>query len=158
MAAIKEAVADLAKRTPRSLNDADFTALADAQARADAVMSMHGTRAGRPMDGETPDAYRLRHAKALQAHSDSWKGVDLTKLVADSAAFGIAEKAIYADAEAAAMRPVNGPSGELRSVTRVDSETGRRSIEWYGQGTFVRKFKQPKRLIAATNLGRRDRG
>jgi len=157
IAAIKSAVADLAKRTPRSMTDADYSALADAQARADAVMSMHGVRAGRPMDGETVDAYRLRQAKALQVHSDSWKDVDLTK-IADSTAFGIAEKAIFADAEAAALRPVNGPAGELRPVVRVDSETGRRTTEFYGRGTFVRQFKQPKRLIAATNLGRRDRG
>jgi len=88
----------------------------------------------------------------------TWKGVDLTKIVADAEAFKIAEGGIYADAEAAAMQPINGPAGELRAVARTDSDTGRRTIDFFGQGSFVRQFKQPRRLIAATNLNRRERG
>ena len=158
LAAIKMAVADLAKRTPRAMTDADYTAMAGIQARADSVLMMHGLRASRPQDGETIDGYRLRMASALKAHSATWKGVDLTKIVADAEAFKIAEGGIYADAEAAAMRPINGPTGELRAVARTDSDTGRRTIDFFGQGSFVRQFKQPRRLIAATNLNRRERG
>lgn len=113
---------------------ADADAMADAQAKADSVYSALGERAAAPMMGETVIGYRIRMARGLQKHSQAWKTTDLAKMARhDAEAFGNMEAAVYADAIAAARDPaVLGGEGELRQRVRVDSITGQRMIEWYG--------------------------
>jgi len=114
---IRRRIAEVEKKLPKQISDADYAAMADAQAKADEVFQAFGDHAPRPLDGESLILYRRRLARSLQKHSSDWGKVDLVA-IADSAAFDIAEKRIYADAMNAAMHPVDLPSGTLRMITR----------------------------------------
>ena len=74
--ATRKKIADLEKKLePRA--DTDVTAMTDAQAKADAVYSMFGKHAPRPLQGEELIPYRRRMLNDLKVHSENWKGVDL---------------------------------------------------------------------------------
>jgi 8-oxo-dGTP pyrophosphatase MutT (NUDIX family) len=148
--AIRKEVAELARKIPRQVNDEEYREMATIQARADEAFQGFGKHAPRPLDGETPLGYRRRLATALKVHSPDWKAVDLAA-VADSSGFDVIERRIYADAKAAAERPSDLKAGELRGVTRVDSETGRRETRFFGNGTFIGQLKRPS--SRATRLG-----
>lgn len=135
---------------PKPLTDADYDTMADQQARADEVFNAHGERAPRPMDGETPLAYRRRLTKALQSHSPRWKGANLTA-IADATTFDMIQEQVYADAVEAARRPTNVPKGTLRPITRTDSATGHRITEFVGNTSFVRGFKPRSRRVTQLN-------
>src|SRR5215469_4701344 len=132
---------------PRS--DDEHAAFADAQARADAVYNGFGLRAPRPLEGEGLVDYRRRLAAKLKMHSPVWKDVKLSQL--PDTAFGIAETAIYSDAEGAASRPIDLQPGELRMVTKIDPVTGGRVNVFYGQEHFTKAMGRPGRRIKSFN-------
>ena len=142
---IARKIADLDRRIPRILSEAELNQIADTQSKADSVAAAFGESASRPVQGENPRAYRIRMAGAFKKHSADWKDVDLTKV--DDAVLPLAEKAIYADAMAAANQPVSVPAGMLRERIRQD-DTGRRIKEFDGAPhTWMRGFKSPRRGV-----------
>lgn len=156
---IARRIADVESRLPKRLSDADYAAMADAQARADAVYSAFGDRAPRALEGETPLAYRRRLAKGVQMHSPRWKKSDLALIASvDSAAFAEIENDIYADALVSAKSPVDVPLGQLRAVNRTDSVTGHRMTEFYGEPrSWMSRFSTGRRkakLNLSPNAGR----
>lgn len=134
-------ISDMEKKLPAAMSDADFTALADAQARYDAVLNDFGKRAPRPLEGESVNAYSLRNLASLQANSPAWKDVDLSAIAATKA-FAIAEQQIIADSTAAAMSPGGLEPGQLLERVTTDRVTGHRVINFVGNGTFVRGLKR----------------
>lgn len=145
---VKRMIADLDARIPKQLSDADYAAMADSQARADDVYSAFGKRAPRPLDGESNVAYRRRLATGLKGHSKTWKEIDLLALT--DSALPIAEEQIYADAQTAALNPVDMEEGQLRPVVRRD-ETGRNVTTFHGRNTFIRAMARPSRRVV--NIG-----
>jgi len=146
---LTEQAATIARLTAmmKPKSDEEHAAFADAQARADTVFSGFGTRAPRPLEGESLTDYRKRLATKLKGHSTTWKGVKLSRL--DDDTFNIAESAIYADATTAAANPVDLEAGELRPVTKIDPTTGVRQIVFYGKESFVKGMGRPGRRVAA---------
>lgn len=139
-------LAALDKRIPKILSDAELNDIADTQSRADSVCAGFGETAPRPIQGESPRAYRVRVASKLKVHSEAWKGVDLAR--ADDAILDIAEKAIYADARAVADQPATVPEGQLREVIRAD-DTGRRIKTYIGDpDTWMSDFKSPRKRVS----------
>lgn len=132
-----------AQLTPKPLNDADYAAMADAQAKADSVYSAFGKQAPRPLNGENLLAYQKRLADGLKSHSPKWKDKDLAKV--DASIFSdIAEQAIYADAMEAATHPSASPEGGLRAVTK-DTGTGHRVTTFYGKPSdWMDDFRAPR--------------
>jgi len=141
---IAKRIADVEARLPMQMSDADFAALADAQAKADAVFSAFGDSAPRPLNGETLLAYRRRLATKLKGHSGAWKPVDLSTLNS-SAAFDVAEAQIYKDALDAARNPADLPHGELREIQKFDRVTGRTMREFVGSpSSWMSQFSSGK--------------
>lgn len=151
---MRDKIADMEKRMPKQLTDADYNAMTDAQARADEVFGAHGKRAPRPLDGEDLGAYRRRLAGALQPHSKDWKEVKLDA-IADETAFKIAEDRIYADAQTAANNPVDLPEGQLVMRTRRDPATGLVVNTFHGPQTFIHAMRPPARAVVGINTDRR---
>jgi uncharacterized protein (DUF2249 family) len=136
---------DLSARIPKVLADADRTAFADVQARADTVYHALGSVAPRPMDGEDILAYRRRLAKGVQKHSTTWKDISVGTLGAD--AFTVAEAQVYADAMTAAQNPTDLAEDELREITKTDM-TGRRITSFVGKpGAWMSNFGASRRLV-----------
>ena len=135
-----------AKKDAAMKCDADPEVMADAQAKADSVYQMHSMSASRPMDGETPMAYRVRLLRKMQPHSKTWAKSDLSA-IKDSVAFDMAEAAIYADA-AAASNLIGQPSGDgLRAIRRIDPDTGHNVTTYAGRpGAWCEEFKAPAQL------------
>jgi 8-oxo-dGTP pyrophosphatase MutT (NUDIX family) len=131
-----------AQLTPKPLNDADYAAMADAQAKADSVYSALGKQAPRPLNGEDLLAYRKRLAAGVKTHSEQWKSIDIAK--ADAAIFEIAESKIYADAMDAATHPTASPEGGLRAVSKM-SDTGHKITTFYGKPSdWMDDFRAPR--------------
>jgi hypothetical protein len=128
-------------------SDEEHAAFADAQSRADSVFSGFGVRAPRPLEGEALGDYRRRLATKLKSHSSQWKNIKFSKL--DDEAFAVAEAQVYSDATAAAVNPVDLAAGELREVTKIDPQTGVRSIVFYGKESFVKGMGRPGRRVAS---------
>jgi hypothetical protein len=152
---IAKRIADVEAKLPRQMTDAEYSQMADAQARADAVYSAFGKRAPRPLDGETLHLYRRRLASSLKDHSKDWKSVDVRLL--DSASFDVVEGKIYADAALAANHPDDLPEGEIRAIRSTDSDTGHRVTRFVGNASFVRQFKQPARIVTDMPLAKQSR-
>ena len=145
-AEVRQRIADVEKRLPKQMTDADYAAMADAQVRADKIFLMHGNRAPRPLDGETLIAYRRRLAANLKEHSPTWKDVDLN-VIADDVAFGNVEKTIYADATTAGMNPVAVSDDFLREIINEDV-TGRKISTFVGKpSAWMSQFTSPKRKL-----------
>lgn len=124
-------------------------AYADAQSRCDAVAQLYNQQAPRQLVGETLLAYRQRLVKPFQAHSRDWKDAPISSIT-DSAMFAIAEKAIYADA-AAAARTVPGAGNTLREIRRRGPH-GREIIEFAGPiGEWSAPFRMAPRSLARIN-------
>lgn len=142
VAQLESLLVQTAQLTPKPLNDADYAAMADAQAKADSVYSALGKQAPRPLNGEDLLAYRKRLAAGVKTHSEQWKSIDIAK--ADAAIFEIAESKIYADAMDAAIHPAASPEGGLREVTK-DTGTGHRVTTFYGKpGDWMDDFRAPR--------------
>jgi hypothetical protein len=149
----KKRLDELERTVPKELNDADYAAMADAQAGADKVYHALGDAAPRPLRGENLLAYRRRLATGLKAHSDNWKDVDLSAL--PKAALDIAERQIRADAMNAAMNPRAVAEGQLRELVNVDS-TGRRITSFVGQpSAWMSQFTSTRRRVAGIRNGSR---
>ena len=132
---------------PKQMSDADYAAIADTQVRADRIYSMHGGKAGRPLDGETLIAYRRRMVNGLKEHSAAWKSIDL-KAIADDAAFTNIENMIYSDAEQAGLHPAAPAEDFLREIIREDV-TGRKISEFVGRpNAWMSQFAAPRRRLA----------
>lgn len=144
--AMKAEIADLKKRIPAQMSDADYRKRAEVQAKADHVFQAFGDSAPRPLDGETLDGYRRRLASTLKTHSPAWSKVELAA-IADATAFDVAEGQIYADALAASHNPVDLPEDDLREIVRTDHATGQRTISFVGKHSFVRGFKAPVQKV-----------
>lgn len=142
VAQLEKMLVQTAQLTPKPVTDAEYAAMADAQAKADSVYSAFGKQANRPLNGEDLLSYRKRLAAPLKSHSAAWKDVDLAKL--DASVFAIAEAAIYADAHAAAINPVDVGEGGLRSVTK-DTGTGHKITTFYGRpNAWMDDFRAPR--------------
>jgi hypothetical protein len=142
VADLERQLREVASQMPKQLSDADYSAMAEVQARADSVYSQFGDSASRPLNGEDVLAYRKRLALKLKPHSPQWKGIDISKL--DATVFDIAETRIYADAAEAAMHPTDVASNTLREVTRRQ-RGGHEITEFYGSPEACwAPFKMPK--------------
>lgn len=116
---------------PKSLGDADYHTVTDAQSRADEVFAMFGLHAPRPLAGETAGSYERRMVKTLKTHSPTWKGVDVaSQAFADEAVFAPIRDQVYSEARAAAVSPANVPEGQLRQV--VKRQGGHTVTEFHG--------------------------
>lgn len=138
-------IAAVESKLPKQMSDADFSALADAQARADDVFNGFGLKAPRPLDGETVTGYNRRATAALKTHSPRWKDIDLAT-IADDKAFGIIQDQVYADAVEASNHPVDLEAGELRAIPTIDRMTGQRVISFKGKNTFIKELSHPGTL------------
>ena len=139
-------IAELKKNMPKQDSDEDAALMADAQGKADSIMTLHGKRAPRPLMGETLLGYRRRVLSDLKQHSEAWKSVDLAAL--PDAALMIAEGQIFKDSAAAAMNPVGVPEGTLREVVTIDG-TGRRITSFVGEpSAWMSQWRSPSRRLA----------
>jgi 8-oxo-dGTP pyrophosphatase MutT (NUDIX family) len=147
VAADARKIADAVANLPKSRSDADYGAMMDAQAYADAQAYQHlGLRAPEPLQGESLDGFRVRLARGVQKHSQSWSAVDLHTL--QPAALAIAEKQIYADAQVAARNPTDLPEDSLLPRSRTTPE-GHRITEFHGKHTFIFGLKRPSQRATA---------
>lgn len=139
---------ELQQRADAAEKDAE--AIADVQARADAVYADFGKQARAPMSGESLLNYRKRLLKGLQMHSPTYKDVDIIT-IADAALLNIAEKQVYADAAAVARNPVPEKPGELVVVVRKD-EAGRPVKTYHGNmNSWLGAFKTSGMQVAKFN-------
>ncbi|WP_161633303.1 NUDIX domain-containing protein [Paraburkholderia dilworthii] len=142
VADLEKLLVQTAQLTPKPLNDSDYAAMADAQAKADSVFSAFGKSAPRALNGEDLLAYRKRLASSVKSNSSQWKDVDLSKL--DASVFSIAEERIYADAMDAASRPAvseNGPVMRTRT-----SEAGHKITEFFDSRPSWMDAHRPPRM------------
>jgi 8-oxo-dGTP pyrophosphatase MutT (NUDIX family) len=138
-------LAQLVGQMPKVMGDADYAAMADYQARADDVYGAFGERAPAPLQGETPNAYRIRLAKGMQRYSAAWKEVPLRDL--PNNALEIAERQIYVDASAAARSPANVDAGSLRAIRKRDA-SDRMITEFVGEpSAWMGEFRTAPRSI-----------
>jgi hypothetical protein len=144
-ASLASRVNEMAKRNSRPM--ADLNAYADAQAKADTVMRTHGESAQPPMSGEDIIAYNIRLARPMQAHSKTWKNVDLSLIQADRQAFNIALDGIRADALQAGLNPVHLPEFHHRKIVQ-ESPGGHRITSFVGTGTYIKQMSRPVRHVA----------
>jgi len=148
----REAIERAVRNTPVSMNDKNFDALSDIQARADAAHSLFGLRAAPPMVGESAFSYQVRMLKPMQKHSKTWDGKDLSRLPED--VLQIAVEGIYADAATAARNPDGVAVGTLREITKTDA-TGRRITEFVGEPiAWMGQFRTVPRAIARPYFSR----
>lgn len=126
---IRADMEEMKSRIPQELSDEERNEIADTQCKADSVFASYGERAPQPMAGERALPYRRRLLTRLQKHSTDYKDVDL-HAIADSQLLSIAEKKIYADAQACAASSLE-PGAGLREVVRTDA-TGRRISTFIG--------------------------
>lgn len=148
-AAIMDRIARVESMLPRQVTDAEYAAMADAQAGADKVYAAFGDSAPRPLQGEDLINYRRRLATGLKRHSGAWNGIDLGKLPGE--ALEIAVGQIYSDAMTAARNPSDVPEGQLRAILSTD-ETGRRHTSFVGQPrSWMRDFSPSQRFLTGIN-------
>jgi hypothetical protein len=150
---LKDELAELRRMMPKQLTDADYALFSKIQERADAVASAFGDSAPRPLQGETPLAYRRRLATKFKQHSQGWKDTDLSK-IADDNAFSVIEDQIYADAEKAALSPASVADDDLRMIERrmpsghMERRFAGRPSAWMsqfsGSKNFVKKVNNLK--------------
>ena len=141
-------------KMPKALTDQDYDTFATIQARADAVYQMHGQSAKRPINGETPLAYRRRLLLGLKMHDPIFKDNDLRVAAVDETLMKVAEDAIYKSAADAAKNPATVPLGTLRE--HVETRGGHTYHRFYGRpqswmapfapvGRRVKRINQPGR-------------
>jgi hypothetical protein len=144
-ASLASSVAELKQRQSRPMSD--LNAFADAQAKADSVMRVHGSAAEPPMAGEDLIAYQIRMARKMQKHSPKWKGVDLGIISAARQAFENVLTEIRADAVHAGLNPTDLQLFEHRKFVK-QTPGGHTITEFVGNGTIFKKMSRPVRHIA----------
>jgi hypothetical protein len=124
---------------------------ADAQAKADSVLSSFGKSASRPLKGEGLMSYRKRLLRGLQAYSDSYKSVNLAG-IKDVQILNIAEKTIFADALMAARSPSMFGSDQLIEINEKD-RAGRTITKFKGaMEAWLGDFKVPSMRVKEFHL------
>ncbi|GBQ08856.1 DUF2213 domain-containing protein [Saccharibacter floricola] len=125
-----EAEMEKIRRRATPLSDEDHNEISNAEAKADSVTQPLGQQTPRYIPGESVSGYRRRLAGSLQKHSQEWGKTRLSDL--DDGVFEIAEKQIYADARAAASRPVaSAPNAPLQKIS-TRSASGHTRTEYRG--------------------------
>lgn len=146
---VRKAIADLQARMPKAVTADDYNAMADFQARADAVFQQHGMRAPGPLDMETPIVYRRRLDTMLKKHSKRWKDIDLVA-IPDTALDNI-EVEIFADANSAANDPSLVPEGRLVPRTRTLAG-GHTETTFVGHpSAWMNSFAAQRRCVTSIN-------
>ncbi|BEN88197.1 hypothetical protein SMQC07_19960 [Serratia marcescens] len=149
LARIRADMEELKNRVPQEVSDEERNEIADTQCKADSVFASFGERAPQPMAGERAMPYRRRIMTRLQKYSTDYKEVDL-HAIADSQLLTIAEKKIYADAQASAASSLE-PGAGLREVVRTDA-TGRRISNFIGDPSACwAPFQAVSRKLAGIN-------
>lgn len=147
--AIADRIAAVERMIPKAASDADYAAMADAQAKADKVYAAFGDSAPRPLQGEDVPAYAARLASGLKKHSAAWAGVDLGKLPPE--AMAIAQTQIYADAVTASTRPHNVGAGKVRAI-KTDDGAGHTIISYVGDSAALfDQFSQRSQRVNPLN-------
>lgn len=146
---IRADMEEMKSRVPQELSDEERNELAESWVKADSVFASFGERAPQAMPGERPLPYRRRVMTRLQKHSPDYKAVDL-HAISDSQLLSIAEKKIYADAQASAASSL-APGEGLREVVRTDA-TGRRISTFIGDPSAAwAPFQAVSRGVSAFN-------
>jgi hypothetical protein len=140
----------LTASAPRAVSDEEYSRLVQFQARADEALVPLGKRAPRPLNGETPMAYRRRCAEMLRSSSPKWKDLPIHG-ISDELFERVAEDQIYADAAVAARTPDSGSGEFIRAVPRR-SEGGHSVVEFVGNTHFVRQFSRAPVRTRVTDL------
>ncbi|WP_199637425.1 NUDIX domain-containing protein [Serratia sp. PAMC26656] len=149
LAKIRADMEELKNRVPQEISDEERNEIADTQCKADSVFASFGERAPQPMAGERAMPYRRRIMTRLQKYSTDYKEVDL-HAIADSHLLTLAEKKIYADAQASAASSLE-PGAGLREVVRTDA-TGRRISNFIGDPSSCwAPFQAVSRKLAGIN-------
>jgi hypothetical protein len=153
LAVLARSISDLQRKVSRPMTAADRNAMADAQAKADAVMRTLGTQAEPPMAGEDLVSYNIRLARKMQPHSAKWKGVELSIVAADSRAFENVLQEIRADAMAAGNNPIDLPLYQHREIVE-ESRGGHKITRFVGRGSIFAQLSRPVRHV--TFIGTRS--
>ena len=104
---------------------------AEFQSRCDAVASLFGQKAARPMQGETLGSFKRRSVQPWLSLSPTYKNVDLKVLgVADAVAFNVAVDDVLTCARAEGQRPSRVPAGFL--AERIEQRGGHTYTRFYG--------------------------
>jgi ADP-ribose pyrophosphatase YjhB (NUDIX family) len=149
MEKIRADMEEMKNRVPQELSDEERNEIADTQCKADSVFASFGERSPQPMAGERPLPYRRRIMTRLQKHSADYKEVDLHS-ISDSQLLSIAEKKIYADAQASAASSLEPGTG-LREIIRRDA-TGRNISTFIGDPSAAwAPFQAVRRKLAGIN-------
>jgi flagellar biosynthesis GTPase FlhF len=150
--ALRAMIADLEKRIPTVMTQADTVKFTDALRRAEKVVQAFGDSGGadRWANGESYDAYRRRLLGKFKSHSARWKDAELAAF-ADKALDQVEEQ-IYADAYQAAIAPASTPAGTLRQHIETD-ETGRKIKSFTGDPEACwGPFKASPRIVSGINI------
>jgi hypothetical protein len=118
------------------------------QARADDALSTWGMRAPQYVAGESLIDYRRRLARLAQRQlpdDHKLRGIKLKTL--DDDVFVPFEPQIFAAAKEAGTRPDSAAPDEMRMVEKINPANGQKTIEFYGQRSFVHDFKAPVRYV-----------
>jgi 8-oxo-dGTP pyrophosphatase MutT (NUDIX family) len=115
---VRKRIEEVASMIPKDMNDQDYHALADAQARADEIYADFGKHAPRPLQGETVASYERRVVRELKAHSPTWKAAEITTAFADDASFQIVKDQVYREAKLTAASPANVQPGQLKMIEK----------------------------------------
>jgi hypothetical protein len=114
------------------------------QARADDALSTWGMRAPQYVAGESLMDYRRRLLRLAQRQlPDDHQLRHLKIKNMDDDVFTPFEPQIYAASKEAGTKPDSAAPGELRMVEKIDPQNGQKTIEFYGQRSFVHDFKAP---------------
>ena len=131
--------------------DEEAAEYADAQAKADSVLSSFGKSASRPLQGESLMSYRKRLLRGLQAYSDAYKTINLNA-IKDSQILAIAERTIFADALVAAKSPTSYANDSLIEINERD-RSGRTITKFKGpMEAWLGDFKVPPMRVKEFHL------
>ncbi|CAM6003669.1 unnamed protein product [Sphagnum balticum] len=143
---LSERLAQVEAMTHKQLTDGDFALMASHQAKADKVYQAYNDSAPRPMNGETPDNYRIRLLEPMLKHSSKWKETPLNGLPVN--VLDTIEREVYADSISNAYNPSDLPEDELRKIVETD-ETGRRITKFAGKpAAWMNQFSAGRRRLA----------
>jgi hypothetical protein len=129
-----------------------------AQAKADSIYQLGGSRAPMIMEGESLRAYRLRLLAPMKGVSPSYAKVDSASLKnLPPEIFSVTENQIYNDADKSGRNPIaGGADGALREYFVVDA-AGRRTTCFAGTRSFIHDFAGTRqRVVAIHGVGKHN--
>ena len=149
--ALMDRLDSLETKMPKQLKDEEYDQFAAAQARADAVYSAYGNSAPRPLQGESLLQYRRRLLNDLKQYSEDWKNSDLRVVAVDEASLAIAERQIFAAADAAVRNPASVPIGILREI-KNRNDAGHTMTTFVGSPiSWMNRFAPTGRAVTKIN-------